>query len=125
MTESFDAVLAEWLNFGGDEYDMFADRLQSAHARELAEQGEAVELTKCCGREECGGECGNEWRGMEWVRKAQPEARGVEGMVGVAVAHSNRNGEWLEVDGLTAEDLSALDGHRVTVAIATPSASDM
>lgn len=30
---------------------------------------EAVELTVCCGREECGGECGNEWRGMEWVRK--------------------------------------------------------
>lgn len=29
---------------------------------------EAVQLTKCCGREECGGECGNEWRGMEWVR---------------------------------------------------------
>lgn len=44
-----------------------------------AEHCEAVELTKCCGREECGGECGNEWRGMEWVRKAtQPKARGVD-----------------------------------------------
>jgi hypothetical protein len=32
---------------------------------------EAVELTVCCGREECGGECGNEWRGTEWVRKAK------------------------------------------------------
>jgi len=31
---------------------------------------EAVELTVCCGREECGGECGNEWSGTEWVRKA-------------------------------------------------------
>ncbi len=55
-----------------------------------AEQGEAVELTKCCGREECGGECGNEWRGMEWVRKAQPEARGVEGL---------RQGNWHHPDG--------------------------
>lgn len=24
-----------------------------------------VKITECCGREECGGECGNEWRGMK------------------------------------------------------------
>ena len=28
---------------------------------------EAVELTRCCGRSECGGECGNAWTGTEWV----------------------------------------------------------
>ncbi len=41
-------------------------------------QGEAVELTKCCGLEECGGECGNEWRGTEWVRKAAQPAASVD-----------------------------------------------
>lgn len=56
------------------------------HARELREAlesdraaqggGVAVQLTVCCGREECGGECGNEWRGMEWVR-TRPAAEAV------------------------------------------------
>lgn len=44
-------------------------------------RGEAVELTKCCGREECGGECGNEWRGTEWVRKATTSAGLVDGLL--------------------------------------------
>ena len=45
--------------------------------------GDAVLISECCGREECGGECGNEWRGMTMCRKPaealsqQPEARGV------------------------------------------------
>jgi hypothetical protein len=40
-----------------------------------APAGEAVELTVCCGREECGGECGNEWHGTTWYRKAAPDAQ--------------------------------------------------
>lgn len=40
----------------------------------------AVELTRCCGREECGGECGNDWRGTEWVRKSAPAVEVDEAM---------------------------------------------
>lgn len=44
-----------------------------------APSAEAIELTVCCGREECGGECGNEWLGTEWVRKAAtPAAPGID-----------------------------------------------
>lgn len=49
-------------------------------------QQEAVELTVCCGREECGGECGNEWRGTEWVRKATHPAADALGAVRELVA---------------------------------------
>lgn len=49
-------------------------------------RGDAVELTLCCGREECGGECGNEWRGTAWYRKnATPQpARADEEVAGWA-----------------------------------------
>src|SRR5690606_22107907 len=49
-----------------------ADAIMRALAQQPA--ASAVALTVCCGREECGGECGNEWRGMEWVRIAQQPA---------------------------------------------------
>ena len=60
-------------------YDAAADELEEAlTAAQQQGQAVAVELTKCCGREECGGECGNPWRGMEWVRKqgSQPTQQG-------------------------------------------------
>ena len=52
-------------------------------------QQEAVELTVCCGRQECGGECGNEWRGTEWVRKVTHPAADALGAVRELV------GKWL------------------------------
>lgn len=41
-------------------------------ARQFA--GDAVLIAECCGREECGGECGNEWLGMGLYRKPAEEA---------------------------------------------------
>lgn len=41
-----------------------------AQADPPAPQGDAVELALCCGREECGGECGIEWRGTAWFRRS-------------------------------------------------------
>lgn len=74
IDEGVRAQAAEWFA----EYDkhnhfpymLALDAYAAGHAA-AQKQGQvvAVELTVCCGREECGGECGNPWRGMEWVRK--------------------------------------------------------
>lgn len=62
----------DWKVDGACDPDSLLRHADAAIAALSAQQppAEAIELTVCCGREECGGECGNEWRGMEWVRKA-------------------------------------------------------
>lgn len=69
-----DALDQLWKLAGGNDhpvYKRFLDFRDSFAAPVTAALVvEAVELTVCCGREECGGECGNEWSGTEWVRKA-------------------------------------------------------
>ncbi|MEN1941031.1 hypothetical protein WCE39_08050 [Luteimonas sp. MJ174] len=73
-----DAAFNDWLDTGISDaghtvWDAVGD-VQAAWAGWEARQfaGDAVLIAECCGREECGGECGNEWRGMGMYRK--PEA---------------------------------------------------
>ena len=70
-----DSAFNDWLDTGISDsghtvWDAVGD-VQAAwsgwEARQFA--GDAVLLAECCGREECGGECGNEWRGMAMYRK--------------------------------------------------------
>lgn len=54
-----------------DEFLSTAITTPPAEAREPApavREAVAVEVAKCCGRSQCGGECGNLWQGMEWVK---------------------------------------------------------
>lgn len=79
-----------WVRIYGwtqDQIEDYARACIEADRKARADGGEAVELTVCCGREECGGECGNEWRGTEWVRKhspGQPSSGGVARLVAAA-----------------------------------------
>lgn len=70
-----DASFNEWLDTGISDaghtvWDAIGDT-QAAwagwDARPFA--GDAVMLPECCGREECGGECGNDWLGLRMYRK--------------------------------------------------------
>ena len=75
-----DAAFNDWLDTGISDaghtvWDMvgdLADAWAGWEARQFA--GDAVLIAECCGREECGGECGNEWRGMGMYRKPSGEA---------------------------------------------------
>ncbi|MCE7031772.1 hypothetical protein LY625_03930 [Lysobacter sp. GX 14042] len=74
-TRFTDKAFNDWLDTGISDaghtvWDAVGDT-QAAwkgwEARQFA--GDAVLLTRCCGREECGGECGNDWLGMDMYRK--------------------------------------------------------
>lgn len=58
-------------------------RLYAGPGPHMPSEMEAVELTRCCGRSECGGECGNVWSGMEWVavrRESDASAERIEAL---------------------------------------------
>ena len=80
-------------------HDPCCEYMRDLHGEQPA--AEAVALTVCCGREECGGECGGEWRGMEWVRLAQqPAAPSGEAVDELKVWGTQRPGRMPKLFGL-------------------------
>lgn len=64
LSEAVDSLIGRGDKGTAGLYRAFIDVLQRIEKAALSQQ-ESGEQTVCCGRKECGGECGNEWQGME------------------------------------------------------------
>jgi len=83
MTTTPSELVTQWLEIAAEDA---GDGWNAAHrvcatelAAALAASGEAVDVTVCCDRKECGGECGNEWQGMKTAYAAPQPASVADG----------------------------------------------
>lgn len=53
--------------------DCYKTAFKRGYQAALRSQGKLDQVTVCCSRRECGGECGNEWQGMRAVRRSGEE----------------------------------------------------